>query len=177
MGLLKTLVPMENSFKMGTLHCSPSRMRCPCTPCSWFSPHAAKNYMTGTRKNIQNGGGSLASCLVEPTSQSSKGSCSTTLTPSLMRSARRMVPLTLARLVGHWKPTLFVRCFERPLKQCPLTATAGFSFGEAVNAVATWARGEELVIVANNDRKATFMPLVSRNFSARAYSDANSRSS
>lgn len=38
---------------------------------------------------------------------------------------------------------------------------AGFSFGEAVNAVAAWARGEELAIVANNDRKATFMPLVS----------------
>ncbi|KAI7782223.1 benzoate 4-monooxygenase cytochrome p450 [Diaporthe eres] len=37
---------------------------------------------------------------------------------------------------------------------------SGFSFGEAVNAVAAWARGEELAIVANNDRKATFMPLL-----------------
>lgn len=42
-----------------------------------------------------------------------------------------------------------------------LTATAGFSFGEAVNAVDAWARGQDLAIVANNDRKATFMPLVS----------------
>lgn len=42
-----------------------------------------------------------------------------------------------------------------------LIVTAGFSFGEPVNAVAAWAKGEELAIVANNDRKATYMPLVS----------------
>ncbi|KAJ0109400.1 hypothetical protein J7T55_000325 [Diaporthe amygdali] len=37
--------------------------------------------------------------------------------------------------------------------------TAEFSFGEAVNAVVAWSKGGELAIVANNDKKATFMPL------------------
>lgn len=77
-----------------------------------------------------------------------------------------MALLTLARLAEPWKPILFVRLSLSILEMQIvllhlLIAPAAFSFGEAVNAVSVWASGEELAIVANNDRKATLMPLVS----------------
>ncbi|ROW08615.1 hypothetical protein VPNG_06203 [Cytospora leucostoma] len=34
-----------------------------------------------------------------------------------------------------------------------------FSFGQALQAVAAWSKGEELAIVSKNDKKATYMPL------------------
>lgn len=37
---------------------------------------------------------------------------------------------------------------------------AGFSFGNSLNAIDAWARGDGLAMVAKNDEKATRMPMV-----------------
>lgn len=41
-----------------------------------------------------------------------------------------------------------------------LTTPAEFSFGEALSAISTWSKGEEVALVSKNDEKATFLPLV-----------------